>query len=351
MIALALRQPRPRTGLALLLTGLALALVACGGDGDDDPGAGAASQQSRNAFPVTIEHKFGTMRVASPPKRVVTVGYNEQDFVLALGVKPVGLREWFGDQPKATWSWARDELGAADPEVLPTAELNFEQIAALRPDLIVGVYSGMTKADYSKLSKIAPTLAQTEEYADLAMPWQEQFMLTGRALGREDRARQIVGEIEDRFAKARREHPEFEQVVAPFAYYEENGKFGAYASTDPHIRFLSSLGFGKSAEIDELAGDQVFTVLSNERLRLLDRDVLVMLKAPETAASRTELLKNPLYRRLDAVRERRDVYPDVETVAALSYSSPLSLPQAIDAMVPQLAEAVARDSKQDAPEG
>lgn len=90
-------------------------------------------------FPVTVAHKYGTARVASPPKRVVTVGYNEQDFVLALGVEPVGVREWFGDQPNATWPWAQDELGDANPEVLPTAELNFEQIAALWPDLIFGI--------------------------------------------------------------------------------------------------------------------------------------------------------------------------------------------------------------------
>lgn len=140
----------------------------------------------------------------------------------------------------------------------------------------------MTEDDYSKLSRIAPTVAQTDEFVDFGMPWQQQTLLTGRALGREDRARELVAEVEDGFARARKEHPEFGQVTAVSAYYEENGNFGAYASTDPHVRFLSSLGFRTSAEIDKLAGDQVYTEISNERLRLLDRDVLVMLKAPET---------------------------------------------------------------------
>lgn len=119
MIAARLRKLRPHTGLVLATTVLALALAACGGDGDDATGAGGVSAGQPADFPVTVAHKYGTARVASPPKRVVTVGYNEQDFVLALGVEPVGVREWFGDQPNATWPWTQDELGDANPEVLP----------------------------------------------------------------------------------------------------------------------------------------------------------------------------------------------------------------------------------------
>lgn len=72
----------------------------------------------------------------------------------------------------------------------------------------------MTEDDYSKLSRIAPTVAQTDEFVDFGMPWQQQTLLTGRALGREDRARELVAEAEDRFARARKERPEFGQVTA-----------------------------------------------------------------------------------------------------------------------------------------
>jgi hypothetical protein len=60
----------------------------------------------------------------------------------------------------------------------------------------------------------------------------------------------------------------------------------------------------------------------------------------QVAAELAELMKDPLFRRLDVVRDGRDVYPEVEPAAALSFSSPLSLPLAIDAIVPQLAQAV-----------
>ncbi len=68
-----------------------------------------------------------------------------------------------------------------------------------------------------------------------------------------------------------------------------------------------------------------------------------MIGLADVAASREELVEDPLYQRLDVVRGGRDVHPDAEPAAALSFSSPLSLPLAIDAIVPQLANAVDSD--------
>ncbi len=89
-------------------------------------------------FPVTINHKYGSTEINKVPERVVAVGLTEQDTLLALGVTPVATREWFGEQPGALWPWARTAAGTAPvPDVL-AYELNYEKIAALRPDLILG---------------------------------------------------------------------------------------------------------------------------------------------------------------------------------------------------------------------
>ena len=45
---------------------------------------------------------------------MVSVGFSDQDTLLALGVVPVGIRDWYGDQPNAVWPWATDELGDAE---------------------------------------------------------------------------------------------------------------------------------------------------------------------------------------------------------------------------------------------
>ena len=89
------------------------------------------------AFPVTVTHALGSTTIESEPQRVVTVGVTEQDTVLAVGVTPVGVTDWYGDQPYATWPWAQDELGDAQPEVLLAprrAATSSDRRARARPD-------------------------------------------------------------------------------------------------------------------------------------------------------------------------------------------------------------------------
>lgn len=70
-------------------------------------------------FPVRIDHKYGSTEIPAEPRRVVTVGFVEQDPLLVLGVVPVATTEWFGKHPGAIHPWARDALGDATlPEVL-----------------------------------------------------------------------------------------------------------------------------------------------------------------------------------------------------------------------------------------
>ena len=67
---------------------------------------------------VTITHLFGQTVIKEPPKRVVSAGYTEQDDLLAVGVVPIAVTNWLGDQPFAVWPWAQPRLGGAQPVVL-----------------------------------------------------------------------------------------------------------------------------------------------------------------------------------------------------------------------------------------
>lgn len=67
----------------------------------------AASAQH---FPVTIEHKFGSTTLEEKPTHVVSLGYTEQDALFALGIKPVTVRYFFGDETSAMFPWT--EKGA-----------------------------------------------------------------------------------------------------------------------------------------------------------------------------------------------------------------------------------------------
>lgn len=325
---------------------LVLGAAGCGAGGSGDRGAGG--EESTSGGTRTIEHKYGATEISGVPKRVVTVGFSDQDAVLALGVVTVGVRDWFGDQPQATWPWARDELGDAKPEVLPASELNFEQIATLRPDLIVGISSGMTEKDYGTLSEIAPTIAQSDEYLDFGVPWQEQTRVIGHALNQKEQAEKLVTGVEDRFAKAREDHPEFDGATGVVALAGADGNYQAYGPQDVRGRFLTSLGFEVPDEISELAGDSFFAAISREKLDLLDADALTWIVNPPVEQETIE--DDPLYRKLDVVSEGRDIFLGVNEplAGALSFSTVLSLPFLLDKLVPQLAAAVDGDPSTEA---
>src|SRR5690349_17373388 len=106
--------------LLILAAALTLVLSACGGSDDGtgtDAGTAAAETTAggRGQFPATVSHQFGTTTVPEEPQRIVVVGLNEQDTVLALGYKPVAVTEWFGEKPGAIWPWARELMGAENP--------------------------------------------------------------------------------------------------------------------------------------------------------------------------------------------------------------------------------------------
>jgi len=271
------------------------------------------------------------------------LGLTDQDPILALGVMPVGVVDWFGDQPHAVWPWAQDELGDAEPVIVGVdTELNYEQIASLRPDLIIGVYSGITEDQYDTLSQIAPTVAQPDGYVDYGVPWQEQTRIIARALGRAEKAEELIAEVEERFVEAREAHPEFPGKTALVATPAGGGIYGVYGPNEVSGRFLTSLGFALPTEIVELVGDGVQADISREQFELLDADVLIwLLNSPD---ERETLANDPVYQQLGVASEGREVFLEYEPFGgAIFFSSVLSLPFLLDGLVPQLAAAADGD--------
>jgi iron complex transport system substrate-binding protein len=103
---------RLRWGAALALA-LALGATACGSPAPPAPASGLASDAPSagvGAYPVTIEHKYGSTEITAEPQRVVLVGLNEQDALLALGKVPVATSN-FLDVDGGIFPWAEAALG------------------------------------------------------------------------------------------------------------------------------------------------------------------------------------------------------------------------------------------------
>lgn len=180
-----MRNPLRLAVVAAVVAGLGL--TGCGATSSSDaPEAGGPDRE--------IVHAMGTTKVPATPARVVVLDTDKVDTALTLGVTPVGaarageLTGWptyFG--PDAT----KDIK-----EVGTLQEPNLEAIQALRPDLILGSKFRQEKY-YDELVKIAPTIF-TE---NVGKPWKENFVLDGKALGKEQLAKEKLAAYETR-AKA-----------------------------------------------------------------------------------------------------------------------------------------------------
>ena len=328
----------------LVGSGAAALLAGCGAPAAA-PGPAAPAG---GGFPLTVTHSRGTTAIPAEPRRIACVGYSDQDPFLALGLRPVAVTDWYGDYPFATWPWAQDELGDAQPVVLNRGEFTgtpnykFEELAKLGPDLIVGLYTGMDESQFGKLSQIAPTVAPPAGFPEFGAPWQEYTRLAGRVLVKLDRAEELIAGVDAKLAAARDANPQFAGRTAVVAERLEPGLTFVRSPRDQRSQLLAGLGFVIPPEIGELSGDKDGIEISDERMKLLDRDVLLW-NIGFNPEARPEIEKSPLYPGLDVVRAGRSVFvADPLVSAAWTWGTVLSLPTVIDAIATQLAAVLPR---------
>ena len=335
---------RLRWGAALALA-LVLGATACGSPAPPAPASGPASDAPSagvGAYPVTIEHKYGSTEITAEPQRVVLVGLNEQDALLALGKVPVATSN-FLDVDGGIFPWAEAALGGAPKPVLldQTDGIPYEKVAELTPDLIVGLYSGLTDEQYATLSKIAPVVAQPTGQKDYSVSWEDTTLTVGKILGKPAEAQKLVDDTEARFAQERSAHPEFAGKSGVGATFYEGYYF--YGAEDPRGRLLGSLGFTVPPDLAQFIDSDGFGgTVPAERASVLDTDAIVWV-GPDTL--RAQLAADPVYSRLDVSTQGRAVFlNENDTLGkAFSFVTPLSIPYLLDGLVPQLSAAVDGD--------
>ncbi|GAA1072160.1 ABC transporter substrate-binding protein [Nocardiopsis metallicus] len=171
--------PRPVACALIVL----LPLTACGNAGEDASESSPPPQAAEGAFPVTVEHEFGSTTIEEEPKRVVTLGVTDADAVLALDLVPVG-NTGYTFYESGLGPWTDDLVGDSElTRIASDSEPNIEQIANLAPDLIIGVSAGFDDAVYEDLSQIAPVVARPAGTAAYTVPRDEVTEVIATALG------------------------------------------------------------------------------------------------------------------------------------------------------------------------
>jgi iron complex transport system substrate-binding protein len=304
--------------------GLTLTAACSRGGGGERAGSGG----------VVIKHVFGETTLSAPPTRVVSAGLTEQDDLLAVGVGPVAVTKWIGDQP--VWPWEQPKLGSATPAVLTLDNgIQINAIAQLKPDLIVAINAGLDADTYTKLSAIAPTIAQSGEDAFFE-PWKDQAATIGTAVFKKDEMATAVDAVEQKFAAVAQANPTFKDRTAVLL----NGFFTGDTVTATvagwRTEFLTAMGLTVPESVKGFASGDYAMISRRDLPRALGgADLLIW--CTDRDAEQAALLADPAVAEL---RRQRSVFTPAELSAAIAYASPLSYPVVAEQLPPLLRQAL-----------
>ncbi|MEB4613876.1 ABC transporter substrate-binding protein [Leucobacter sp. M11] len=288
-------SPRSRFGATLaLMTAAALALAGCSATPAAEPDDTAPA--SSGGFPVTLEHDRGQTVIPERPERVVSLSVTGNAYAQAAGTELVGF--WpstFGEEGRDAWL----APFASAPEAIDLTadfELDFEQIAALKPDLILATDT-QTRINldeaYEKLSGIAPTLVAVS--GDL----NEQALAIGQALGNEPGVQQLLDDAAAAVADAKQRYPGIAGTALAYGQIS-TGELAIQVDPDlaSSVRFFTELGFTMPetivADYDrETARTPGTARYSWENAEVLDAADLVIIGL--NGVEETEVTGNPVF--------------------------------------------------------
>lgn len=287
-------------------------------------------------FPVEVQHALGSTVIEAFPSRIVTLGWSGEDSLLALGVTPLAMPR-YGAFPSGIFPWNEEKL-TSTPKLI-SFDIDYEAIAELKPDLILGVYSGLNQMSYKRLSSIAPTVAYRSGpwHAD----WREQTTIIGEALGKRHEAEKLVKGADDYLINLGKSYPELSGKTFTFGtYFPGSGNLVVYLPTDPRVAALRLMGLKLSSGVEALGKlypDEFSTSVSLETIDSIDADILILWFAGD---ARQSLESQTLFQALSSVR--RGSYVALESPVELwatSALSVLSIPYGFQSFATRLAHA------------
>lgn len=265
--------------------------------------AGGVFAQTR-----TIEHAAGTTEIEGTPERIVALEWAYVEDLLALGIQPVGVADIAGYQK---WVNVEPTLAESVVAVGTRQEPSLEAILALEPDLIIGVQF-RHEAIYDSLSAIAPTLLFNpypgEGGPDQLSEMKETFKTIARAVGREDKAQEVLAGMEAHFAEAQATLEAAGKVGSKFllvqAFTAQNApQLRVFTDNAMAAQVLEQIGLENAWE-NEFATYGFDTVGVEALLDVQDANFFYVVQQDDDVFAKA-LQDNPVWSGLEFVRENR----------------------------------------------
>ncbi len=300
---------------------------------------------AETTYPITIKHAFGETVIKSKPQRVASVAWANHEVPLALGIVPVGMAAAnFGDDDgDGILPWVAEkltQLGGDKPVLFDEGDgIDFEAVAATQPDVILASYSGLSRADYETLSKIAPVIAYPQ--SPWATDWREMIRFNSAGMGMAEEGEALVKTIEAEIAKTLSGHPDLAGKSAMFVTHLDATDLSVvnfYTTNDSRVKFFADLGLKAPQSVEKASLPGKFSgSVSAERVDTFDDvDILVTYGDRKLIDA---MKANPLLARMPAVAKGSVVMLGRNPVGTAANPTPLSISWVLKDYVALLSQA------------
>ena len=223
---------------------------------------------------------------------------------------------------------AGETVSAQNPPCQPPDESLLPQ-GGLPDDQKIALYNQQVRR-FAACTKQAPVDAEIERLR----------MEAGVVIRKiSDTANAQIADIQAKEDGIKAANPDWASHTAAVTFYYE-GQPGAYYSNDPRPMLLGTLGIN-TTDIDKLGDPSTgfYISISPENLDKLDSDANVWLGATEPG-TQDAIEALPLFAQMNATQQGGQIWStDGVFEGAFSFASPLSIPYALDALVPRLTAA------------
>lgn len=307
--------------------------------------SGAVAAAENTTYPIVIKHALGTTTIPKKPERVATVAWANHEVPLALGIVPVGFAAAnFGDDDgDGLLPWVAEklkELGAAKPVLFDEGDgIDFEAVAATKPDVILAAYSGLSQSDYDTLSKIAPVVAYPE--SAWATDWRDMIRLNSAGLGMAEEGEALISRIEGEIARTVEGHAELKGKSAMFVTHLDVTNLSVinfYTGNDTRVKFFNDLGLVSPRSVQEATKPGQFAAsISSEQVDAFD-DVDIVVGYGSNVLFDI-VSKHLLLSRMPAVNRNSVVMLGRDPVGTAANPTPLSISWVLKDYVALLSDA------------
>jgi iron complex transport system substrate-binding protein len=280
--------------MLLLVMAMTVVFAACGKEDSEKASTAATDEKKTEEIKVTDGAKRDIV-FKEHPKNIAVLGSGDMDIIHALGGNIVG-------RPSSKAPLASKELEKAE-QIGNLHQPNFEKIASVKPDLLIAnsgfekhigtVEKGNTKVFLSASNSIEEVQKSIEAY--------------GKILGSEDKAKELVGKINEKVKSVKQD-----KKVRALLVYGAPGTYMAALPTSLSGDILEKVG-GENIAKDYPATKEFpqYAQLSVERVVESNPEVVYLITHGEPEAVKKafeeEMKKNAGWKNLDAVKNGKVV--------------------------------------------